>query len=186
VLFGHDTERALSLAVALVNAPPGDAEQLRSFVDEQHLSGVGRLAAGDAAAVRQVASRLGAVFREGSESAAVPVINALLAESAATPQLTAHDGYPLHLHHFAPGAAIADHLAADCGMALATVLAAGEGERLRECAAGCGRVLVDLSRNRNRRYCDDRSCGNRLHVAAYRARHRARTADDERDSVGPQ
>jgi predicted RNA-binding Zn ribbon-like protein len=57
-------------------------------------------------------------------------------------------------------------------MALAVVLAASEGSRLRTCDAGCGRVLVDLSRNRNRRYCDDRACGNRLHVAAYRARHR--------------
>ena len=34
----------------------------------------------------------------------------------------------------------------------------------------CRDVFVDLSRNRSRRYCDSRTCGNRLHVAAYRAR----------------
>jgi predicted RNA-binding Zn ribbon-like protein len=34
-------------------------------------------------------------------------------------------------------------------------------------------VLVDLSRNRSKRYCDSRTCGNRLHVAAYRERQRA-------------
>ncbi len=58
-------------------------------------------------------------------------------------------------------------------MALAFVIAAGERYRLATCAApDCDRVLVDLSRNRSHRYCDSRTCGNRLHVAAYRARQR--------------
>ena len=44
----------------------------------------------------------------------------------------------------------------------------------RACAApGCSRVFVDESRNRSRVYCDSRTCGNRMHVAAYRARRRA-------------
>ena len=60
-------------------------------------------------------------------------------------------------------------------MALAFVLVAGERQRLATCdAPGCERVLVDLSRNRSRRYCDSRTCGNRLHVAAYRARQQHR------------
>ena len=50
---------------------------------------------------------------------------------------------------------------------------AGEHDRLQTCAApDCNRVLVDLSRNRSKRYCDSRTCGNRLHVAAYRARRK--------------
>ena len=58
-------------------------------------------------------------------------------------------------------------------MALAFVIAAGERHRLAICAApDCARVLVDLSRNRSKRYCDSRTCGNRLHVAAYRARQK--------------
>ena len=62
-------------------------------------------------------------------------------------------------------------LSAECGIALAYVVSAGELDRLRICEApDCSRVLVDLSRNRCRRYCDSRTCGNRLHVAAYRAR----------------
>src|SRR5207248_467720 len=73
----------------------------------------------------------------------------------------------------APGASVADHLAADCGMALAFFVVAGEQERLRRCEApDCRRAFVDLSRNRSRRYCDSRTCGNRLHVAAYRARRK--------------
>jgi predicted RNA-binding Zn ribbon-like protein len=59
-------------------------------------------------------------------------------------------------------------------MALAVVITTGEHERLQVCAApDCSRVLVDLSRNRSKRYCDSRTCGNRLHVAAYRERRRA-------------
>jgi predicted RNA-binding Zn ribbon-like protein len=172
LLFGHDTERALSVAVALVNAPPADVAELRRFVADHDISQVTRVQRQDVDALRSLADRLRLVFESEDALASAEVVNALLAESAATPQLTAHDGYALHVHYFAPGAAIADHLAADCGMALATVLAADAASRLRTCDAGCGRVLVDLSRNRNRRYCDDRSCGNRLHVAAYRARQR--------------
>jgi len=45
---------------------------------------------------------------------------------------------------------------------------------VRTCASPtCQEVFVDLSRNRSRRYCDSRTCGNRLHVAAYRARRSA-------------
>lgn len=172
MLFGHDTERALSTAVALVNTPPADVDQLDRLVRDHDISGVASLREQDVVAVSALSRRLRQVFEEPDEAVGAAVVNELLAESAATPQLTAHDGYALHVHHFAPGADVADHLAADCAMALAVVLAAGEGSRLRTCDAGCGRVLVDLSRNRNRRYCDDRSCGNRLHVAAYRKRHR--------------
>ena len=42
--------------------------------------------------------------------------------------------------------------------------------RLRVCAADdCEDVVVDLSKNRSKRYCDG-TCGNRANVAAYRAR----------------
>jgi predicted RNA-binding Zn ribbon-like protein len=103
----------------------------------------------------------------------VRLVNALIADARTTPRLTDHDDWPLHMHYFASDARLAEHLAADCGMALAFVLTAGEWERLTTCAApDCSRVLVDLSRNRSRRYCDSKTCGNRLHVAAYRARQR--------------
>lgn len=69
-------------------------------------------------------------------------------------------------------------------MALAFLIVAGERERLRRCdAPDCRHAFVDLSRNRSRRYCDSRTCGNRLHVAAYRARRReAGEAGDTADA----
>ena len=102
------------------------------------------------------------------------MIKGLVSQARVRPRLTDHDGYDWHVHYFTPGASLADHLALDCGMALAQVVAAGETERLRQCQApDCTQVLVDLSRNRSKRYCDARTCGNRLHVAAYRERQRA-------------
>ena len=57
-------------------------------------------------------------------------------------------------------------------MALADLIRVGELRRLKACAApDCEAVLVDLSRNRSRMFCDTGNCGNRQHVAAYRERH---------------
>ena len=55
-------------------------------------------------------------------------------------------------------------------MAMTDVIRMDELGRLRICAADdCDDVVVDLSKNRSRRYCDG-GCGNRANVAAYRAR----------------
>ncbi len=105
---------------------------------------------------------------------AAAVVNGLVAESGALPQLTDHDGHEWHLHWTSTSARVASRLGADAGMALAEVLREEERERLRTCEApGCEAVFVDLSRNRSRRYCDTGNCGNRTNVAAYRARKRA-------------
>ncbi len=180
--FGHDTAYALGTVVGLVNTAPdvlgvdglGDLPALQAFVDEHRVSEVGDLRHDDLAAVRRLRGRLAAVLRAADDADAVALANAVVADARTTPRLTDHDGWPLHIHYFAPGARVAEHLAADTGMALIHILAAGERDRFRECdAPTCRRVLIDLSRNRSRRYCDSRTCGNRLHVAAYRARRKA-------------
>ena len=57
-------------------------------------------------------------------------------------------------------------------MAMVDVIRADEMARLDICAADdCDDVVLDLSRNRSRRYCST-TCGNREAVAAYRARQR--------------
>ena len=57
-------------------------------------------------------------------------------------------------------------------MAMVDVIRADEMVRLGTCAADdCDDVVLDLSRNRSRRYCST-TCGNREAVAAYRARQR--------------
>ncbi|MEU5157995.1 CGNR zinc finger domain-containing protein [Streptomyces sp. NPDC020875] len=186
MLIPHDTRFALDMVVDLVNTAPqddhgagvteerlADVAALETFVQAHSISDVGELGGRDLHAVRRVRDRFAEIFAASERRAAAELVNDLVAEAGTTPQLTDHDGYDWHVHYFAPGASVADHLAADGGMALAFIVVAGEQERLRRCEApDCGRAFVDLSRNRSRRYCDSRTCGNRLHVAAYRARRK--------------
>ncbi|NUO99801.1 MAG: CGNR zinc finger domain-containing protein [Nonomuraea sp.] len=180
--FGHDMVHSLATVVELVNTSPstgGDdglasLADLQTFVESRQVSGIGGLTPRDLGQVRMVREAFHRVFTATDQASAVRILNALLAETRITPRLTEHDGHPLHVHYFANDATLAEHLAADCGVALAHLLVEGEAERLRTCSApDCDRVFVDESRNRSRVYCDSRTCGNRMHVAAYRARRRA-------------
>ncbi|MFH8474388.1 CGNR zinc finger domain-containing protein [Streptomyces sp. NPDC018000] len=191
MLIPHDTRIALDTVVDLLNTAPeseprgsgqregepldglADIEALYDFARRHRISGVGKLHEKDLRAVRDVRTRFATIFATDDAQIAASLVNALIAAAGTTPQLSNHDGYDWHVHYFAPDASIADHLAADCGMALAFIVVAGEQERLRRCEApDCRHAFVDLSRNRSRRYCSSRTCGNRLHVAAYRARRR--------------
>ncbi|NJP44045.1 CGNR zinc finger domain-containing protein [Actinacidiphila epipremni] len=189
MLINHDTRCALDSVVDLLNTAPAiegreglaEVADLRAFVERNRVSEIGRLDRHDITAVHAVRGRFTEVFAAPDDATASGMLNAMIAEAGTTPRLTDHDGYDWHVHYFAPGASLSDHLAADCGMALAFLIVAGERERLRRCdAPDCRRAFVDLSRNRSRRYCDSRTCGNRLHVAAYRARRRE--AGDGADS----
>jgi predicted RNA-binding Zn ribbon-like protein len=180
MLFSHDTEQSLECVVDLVNSTDGDEEllgglpELADFVARHAVSEVGPLTTADLGDVQSLRERIRSVFACPDDASASLAVNALVSQAAVTPRLTDHDGYSFHIHYFSPGASLGEHLAVDCGMALAQVIAAGERDRLRICEApDCDQVLVDLSRNRSKRYCDARTCGNRLHVAAYRERQRA-------------
>lgn len=187
MLFAHDTEQALDLVVDLVNTAPEDPSgtehlpdvaALEDWVRGWRFSGIAAVGEADLEAIHAVRAMFRPVFAAApgpaGDAAAAEAVNALMSYAPVQPRLTDHDGYDLHVHYFARGASLAAHVAIDGGIALAQVLSAGERERLRLCAApDCRNVLVDLSRNRSKRYCDARTCGNRLHVAAYRERQRA-------------
>jgi Conserved protein containing a Zn-ribbon-like motif, possibly RNA-binding len=176
VIFAHDTEVALEAAVALVNTEPaGTLEtlaELDAFVAEWGWTGSRRRTRAELAAVQQLRPRLRAVWHEDADGA-VRIVNALLREARALPQLVAHDGWDYHLHATSPEQPLAERMAVEAAMAFTDLIRAGELDRLRICAAdNCDDVLVDLSKNRSRRFCDA-GCGNRMNVAAYRARRRA-------------
>ncbi|MFI6498335.1 CGNR zinc finger domain-containing protein [Nonomuraea typhae] len=180
--FGHDMVHSLATVVELVNTSPStggddglaDLNDLQTFVEAREVSGIGVLTPRDLGQVRMLRESFHRVFLATDQLSAVRMLNTMLSETRITPRLAEHDGHPLHMHYFAQDASLAEHVAADCGVALAHVIVEGEWERLRTCSApDCERVFVDESRNRSRVYCDSRTCGNRMHVAAYRARRRA-------------
>jgi predicted RNA-binding Zn ribbon-like protein len=73
-----------------------------------------------------------------------------------------------------PGASLADELALLTGTALLAALRTLGPDRFRHCAAPtCDGMFVDTSRAGRRRYCVPEVCGNRVNVAAHRARRRA-------------
>lgn len=180
VPFAHDTEVALRSAAALVNTARdgverlADTADLTALLDEQRFSGSRAGTEAELAAVRDVRDRVSAVWEADDTLEVVTLVNDLLADGHASPRLTRHDGWDWHLHLTAPDAPVADRWGTEAAMAVADLVRTGDLDRLRRCAAeDCDAALVDLSRNRSRRYCDTGNCANRAHVAAYRARRAA-------------
>jgi predicted RNA-binding Zn ribbon-like protein len=67
-------------------------------------------------------------------------------------------------------------VAVETAMAMVDLIRSDELSRLSVCADDrCEGLVLDLSRNRSRRYCST-VCANRNAVAAYRARSRRRPA----------
>lgn len=174
--FGHDTADGLMSAAALVNtATPHDTlatvDDLDAFVAGWGYTGAHEHTEGELRAVQALRPRLLGAWSMGRDDL-VDFVNAVLRETKALPQLVRHDEWDYHLHATPSDAPLAHRMAVDAAMALVDVIRADELDRLRTCAGDCGGVLVDLSKNRSRRYCD-RGCGNRANVAAYRARKAA-------------
>jgi len=179
MLFTHDTELTLRAACVLANSNRADGEQLADQAALDDYLGVygwtGRRDHDDAelAAVHGLRERLGRIWASaGDEVGTVAEVNALLADTRAAPWLTRHPEMPQwHLHLASTRDPLAQRMGAEMAMALADLIRAGDLRRLKTCAApGCGAVLIDLSRNRSRMFCDTGNCGNRQHVAAYRQR----------------
>jgi predicted RNA-binding Zn ribbon-like protein len=180
--FGADLVEALTACAELINTGrSGGTEDLTlpdvaSFGRRYAFHGI-PAAPRDVPRLRAHRAKLDAIAvacEAGDDAAAVGMLNALLAQTGAVPQIVAHDGRGPHIHVSRPAAPMADRMAAHFAMGLAELVVAGQSDRVRSCASPtCRDVFVDLSRNRSRRYCDSRTCGNRLHVAAYRARQAA-------------
>lgn len=175
--FTHDTEVALLLAAALVNTARDGMEQLpdeaalETFLDEQEVTGARAATVEELAEVRALRPQLAAVWDATEEADVVTIVNRLFADARALPRLTRHDGWDWHLHLTTSEAPLVDRLGTEAAMGIADLVRAKDLSRLKRCVADdCDAVLVDLSRNRSRRYCDTGNCGNRAHVAAYRAR----------------
>jgi len=174
VTFAHDTEAALLAAVALVNsAEPPDTltttAELDAFFATHRYTGGRTHDDAELVAVRALRAPLRALLTADRDEA-VALTNRILAERRAVPQLVRHDGWDYHLHATDPSAPLADRIAVETAMAMVDLVRGDELSRLAVCAdETCDGLVLDLSRNRSRRYCSA-ACGNRIAVAAYRAR----------------
>lgn len=174
MVFTHDTSMSLQAAAVLANSALEPetlttVAQLDAFYAEYSYSGAHAGDAAELAAVRALRGPLRELLTAGRDEA-VRIVNRILAERDARPQLVRHDGWDYHLHATDPTTPLADRIAVETAMAMVDVIRADELDRLSICADDtCDGIVVDLSRNRSRRFCST-ACGNRVAAAAYRAR----------------
>jgi predicted RNA-binding Zn ribbon-like protein len=183
LLFSHDTEVSLAETAALVNTVGLDGDtlvtlgDLDDFLARNRYSGVIRRTPEELESVRALRPRLRRFWTAKDRDEAAALVNEILEEADARPYLARHDAWDWHLHVTRPDAPLADRIAAEAAMAFLDLIRADALGRLRICAAeDCADVVVDLSKNSSKRYCDTGNCGNRTNVAAYRARKRLQSA----------
>lgn len=179
MVFAPDTEVALRTVVNLVNSAANGAEGLATqadldrFLAAEGFTGSRTRDEQELESVRELRRQLAELWT-ADEDAAVRTVNRLLREARALPQLVKHDDWDWHLHATTPEAPLVDRMSTEAAMALADVIRGKETDRMRTCEAeDCDAAVLDLSRNRSKRYCDTGNCANRAHVAAYRARQAA-------------
>jgi predicted RNA-binding Zn ribbon-like protein len=174
VIFTHDTEAALVAAVELANSevPPDTmttVEALDRFFVTHDYTGSHQHSQGELDAVRALRAPLRALFTSERDDA-VHIVNRMLAQARAVPQLVRHGDVDWHVHAVGPAAPLDTRILVETAMAMIDVIRTDEMSRFAVCAdADCEGVVLDLSRNRSRKFCST-ACGNRNAVAAYRAR----------------
>jgi predicted RNA-binding Zn ribbon-like protein len=174
VVFAHDTEAALLAAVALVNsaAAPDTLTSVRELDAWYAEHGYTGRRDGDAAELADVRA-LRPVLRDlltADRDRAAGTVNAMLVDASALPQLVRHGEMDWHLHAVAPEATLVSRILVETAMAMVDLVRTDELSRLSVCADdGCDGIVLDLTRNRSRRFCST-TCANRVAVAAYRAR----------------
>lgn len=178
MLFAHDTEMNLRAAVALVNtrfASPQETDRLSTtdalddFFEQQSYSFAPRSTPALLAEMQELREPLRQLLTARRDEAA-EIVNRWLAQAGALPQLVRHDALDWHIHAVPTDTHVPVQVRVETAMALIDVIRADEMSRLAVCEdESCDGIVLDLSRNRSRRYCST-ACSNRAAVAAYRAR----------------
>ncbi|WP_434811539.1 CGNR zinc finger domain-containing protein [Microbacterium sp. bgisy189] len=186
MVFGRDTELSLRAAASLVNTLPGidfdgadgmaSPADLQAWLQEFPYTGRMRRDDAEVAAVREIRVRLRQLW-DVERDDAVPLVNTMLRDGEALPQLVIHDDYDWHIHATDSEADLSMRILVEAAMAFVDVIRADAWDRVRRCEADdCGAVYVDFSKNGSKRYCDTGNCGNRMNVIAYRKRKSEETA----------
>lgn len=174
MVFAHDVVLSLQAATVLANSAlePDTLttiEDLTEVFVTYDYSGRHDADAEELEAVRELRGELRELLTADRESAAA-LVNRMLLEEQALPQLMRHDEFDWHLHAVSYEEPLPKRIRVETAMAMVDLIRADELSRLGRCADDdCDGIVLDLSRNRSRRFCST-TCGNRNAVAAYRAR----------------
>lgn len=188
-----DADRVLSFINTLSGRPtPAPVDRLTSYealvgwAREQHLvsaAAAERLLAESRKHPHQAAAVLGRAkdFREAlnglagaidsgraPNAAVLETIGECLAAAYANARLVPHDGA---LQWIASAEDDLDRIVWEIGRAAGRLVVSPRLARVRACAAGdCGWWFVDDTKNRSRRWCDMKLCGNREKLRRFRSK----------------
>lgn len=152
-----------------------DLLDARDAAIERRSAGLGRAAAGRLATIHRVRDALREVadavaVERPADHEAVEVVNRTLRSREVIELTPAPDGISVGDRQAVD--AVGDALAR-LVEPLAETVASGRADRLRVCEnETCRWVFLDRSRAGNRRWCDMRTCGNRVKARRHRARIR--------------
>ncbi len=181
--FSHYNDEPVRIAVDLVNSYDvvsgeeklNTPEDVSRYVDEGSANWCTPgwdPTADDLVEVKELRTKLRAVFDAHDEATAAEILNDILRDVTAVPRLSVHGSGP-HLHFESEGESPARWLGAITAMGLTTAMIEGGYDRFGSCdSSSCDDVYVDTSRNRSRRNCSE-TCTTRENVAAYRSRLKA-------------
>ncbi|GAB3396506.1 CGNR zinc finger domain-containing protein [Amycolatopsis echigonensis] len=156
----------------LTNDRPADLAALLQHWDEPEMGPLPPVADEDFPELCAFLDRWVEVIDATDDADRVRLLNALLAEAAAYPRITAHDGFSWHLHYRDDGIRLPAMLRAVTSVAAAQYLTSTSLHRLSRCAAPeCRRAFVDFTRSGTQRYCTH-ACVNRDAVRRHRARRK--------------
>lgn len=165
--YGRDP---ILLGVDLVNDPVRDPEHLARRCEDAGLVLERPVQAEDVPGVLAFLRRWEGVVDADDAAGRSILLNVLLAEFAAPPQLTDHAGTGWHLHFRDADLPVHRQVASLISVGTALHLTGLGMSRLGRCAAtNCSRVFADVSKNGRQRFCSP-GCGNRAAVQRHRAR----------------
>lgn len=170
-------EYAVLLAASLANDWPADRDGIVSRTRDFGMTMEFPEEPGDHARLRVALDEWLEVVDAADGPGRARLLNRIMADEAAYPHLTDHDGEGWHLHYRDDDKGLPSTLRAVFAVGTALHLTTRGMHRLSRCAAGadvdgeCRNVVVDVSRNGTQKYCSVR-CANRAAVRRHRAAHR--------------
>ena len=176
MVLAHDTEASLLAAVELVNTGEDPdtlltIDQVDAWYARHRYTGRRDRTEAELADLRAIRPVLRELLTADRDTAA-EMVNRMLADARAMPRLVRHDDIDWHIHAVSPDEPLVRRVLVESAMAMADVVRGDEMSRLAVCADDtCAGIVLDLTRNRSRRFCST-ACANRVAVAAYRARRK--------------
>lgn len=163
-------EYAVLLAASLANDWPGNRDGIEDRTRDFGMTMEFPASSGDHAGTRLVIDDWLRVVDAAPGVVRAELLNAQMADAAAYPRLTDHDGEGWHLHYRDDVNTLPSVLRAVISVGTALHLTTRGMTRLGRCeAAPCTNVVVDVTRNGRQRFCSVR-CANRAAVRRHRAR----------------